>query len=518
MNLILRLTVVLVLCLVAIALPSLPAQAACVPYGIELSPKSGVPGTDLTVYGHDFTAGKLVDIYYDGTRTATNRTDANGEFTLTFTVPEGCKGQYQVLADLRYATADAYFTVKPGLMVSPEKGPVGTNVTVEGQGFAKNEQGIELRYYLNDNYETMESDIVANARGSWETSFQIPLCTRGEHKLDAQGAKTKLYEVRDATFRVTAQISIDKSSGIVGQSITMTGSRFAVDEKGIQILFDGETALAGINADGQGYWEESFKVPEMPAGTYDVTAQGTVTHKEDVIALSFEIKPSIVLSPNAGHVGTDLTVAGRGFAASEECVIMYDSSQKATATTSDKGSFDVSFIVPESPYGEHRVAAGYAGENHANAIFTMESDAPDIPELISPWKRSWVGLIGGNVTPTLQWSEVSDLSGVRYNLQIAASANVTATGEFVKPLFSIRGLVTTNYTLNATQALPYGTYYWIVQAVDRAGNAGNWTEDYSFRAGLLPRWGFIAAIVAIVVLIGALVYFFVIRRRRYYYE
>jgi len=56
-----------------------------------------------------------------------------------------------------------------------------------------------------------------------------------------------------------------------------------------------------------------------------------------------------------------------------------------------------------------------------------------------------------------------------------------------------------------------------VQAVDRAGNAGNWTAAHSFRAGLLPLWAFILIIVAIVVLLGGLIYFF-IRRRRYYYD
>jgi hypothetical protein len=514
-----RFLVVLVSCLIAVALPFVPAQAACVPYSIELSPKSGVPGTELTVYGHDFTAGKLVDIYYDGTRSATNRTDANGEFTLAFTIPEGCTGQYQVLADLGYTTVDTYFIVRPGLMVSPEKGPVGTNVTVKGRGFAKNEQDIDLRYYLNgSNYETIDRHILANTRGSWEISFPIPPSTRGELKLDAQGHESQLVEVKDATFRVTAEISLDKSSGIVGDSVTMRGSAFTAYEKGIQILFDGETALTGINADGQGYWEESFKVPEMASGTYNVTAGGAMTPREDTVAVRFEIKPGIVLPPGEGHVGMNLTVTGHGFAASTDVIIMYDGSQKATATTSDKGSFDnASFLVPESSHGEHRVAAGYAGENHASAILTVESDPPPIPTLISPFKGSWVGFTG-SASPTFRWSAVSDESGVRYRLQIATSGNITTTGEFVDPIVSVKGLVGTNYTMEETEALPDGTYYWIVQAVDGAENESPWSTAYSFRVGLLPKWAFIVSIVAIVVLVGALVYFFVIRRRIHYYE
>jgi hypothetical protein len=506
-----RLLVVLIVCLTAVALPAVPAQAVCVPYDIELYPSSGSPGTEVTVYGHDFHEDTLADIYYDRRIVATVRTDDDGDFTTTFTVPEGCKGPYRVFADIGYVEVDAYFTVKPGLTVSPEKGSVGTTVTVAGQGFAKNEEDIELRYYLNGSYETVKSNIIADAKGSWETNFQIPSSTRGEHKLDAEGSVSQLYEVEDATFKVTPEISIDKPSGSVGESITMTGSRFAANEKDIQILFDGEAVVTDIRADGTGNWEENFEVPEMPTGEYSVTAEGERT--QDISELSFEIKPDIVLSPDEGHVGMNLTVTGHGFAANEDVVIMYDDSQVATAKTNDEGSFDVSFLVPESKYGERKVTAGYAAGNAASAIFTMESDPPDVPDLISPPDGGRVGF-RGRVTPTFEWSEVSDDSGVRYNLQIATRENVTDTGEFVDPLVSVAGLVGTNYTLEET--LPYGTYYWIVQAVDDAENESGWSAAHSFRAGLLPLWGFIAAIVAIVVLLVALIRFLV-RRRIYYY-
>jgi len=260
MRLLFRLLLILGVCLTTIALPAVPALAVCGGPFIELSPSSGAPGTEVTVYGHDFTAGVLMDIYYDGNLIATDRTNIKGDFTILFTVPEDYKGPYQVLAVGKYARADAHFTVKPGLMVSPEKGPVGTTVTVQGRGFAKNEAGIELRYYLDGSYETVESDIAANASGSWETSFQIPSSGRGEHKLDAESSVSRLYEVEDATFEVTPDISIDKSSGSVGESITMMGSKFAANEKHIQILFDGEVLVTDIRADGTGYWEEDFEL------------------------------------------------------------------------------------------------------------------------------------------------------------------------------------------------------------------------------------------------------------------
>ncbi len=519
MRLLFRFLITLVVCLIALVLPAVPAQAqVCDGPSIELSPGSGAPGTEVTVVGDRFDAGKYVDIYYDGEIIATGRTNISGDFRIPFTVPEGYKGAYHVHAKvgahIGYDTADAYFTVKPGLTVSPEKGPVGTTVTVEGQGFAKNEGGIELRYYLNGSYETVESNITADAKGSWETSFQIPPSTRGEHKLDAEGAVSHLYEVEDATFEVTPDISIDKSSGSVGESITMTAGKFAADEKHIQILFDGEAVVTGIRADDTGYWEEDFEVPEMPTGVYSVTAEGEWT--QDIGELSFEIEPGIVLSPDEGHVGIDLTVTGRGFVANEDVIIMYDDSQVATARTNDQGSFSgVSFLVPGGIHGTHQVTAGYAADNAASAIFIMESDSPDTPDLMSPPEGSRVGLIG-RVTPTFEWSEVSDNSGVRYSLQIATSENVADTGEFVDPIVSKNISVGTSYTLEETEALPLGTYYWIVQAVDGAENESGWTVAHSFRVGLLPLWGFIAAIAAAVVLLVALIRALI--RRSIYYD
>jgi hypothetical protein len=171
--------------------------------------------------------------------------------------------------------------------------------------------------------------------------------------------------------------------------------------------------------------------------------------------------------------------------------------------------------VPESQHGERAVTAEDNAGNNAAAVFTLESEPPGMPELNPPPDGNRLGFIG-KVSPTFNWSEVTDDSGVYYSLQIATSANITAGG-FADPVRSITRITTTNYTLNMTQALPYGTYYWIVQAVDRAGNAGNWTAAYSFHAGVLPLWVFILIIVAIVAGIGAAVYFFVIRKRIYYY-
>jgi hypothetical protein len=516
MRLLSRLLIILVICFVAIALPAAPAQAQGT--YIVLSPDGGVPGEEVRVRGINFTANEWVDIYYDGTWVDDILTDGDGDFPwVTFEVPESHKGNHQVLAEDEYGiSAYDYFTVEPGLIIEPEEGPVGTMVTVEGHGFDKDEEDIELRYYLNgDDYETVAENIEADKDGWWEVSFKIPPSTRGNHYIDAQGDDSSFAKVEDATFEVTPEISMDKSSGSVGDSITMTGIGFAANERDIKILFDGQAVATLIRADDTGYWEGDFDVPEMPTGTYSVTAEGERTPEEDVSEISFEIGPGLVLSPDEGHVGMDLTVTGGGFDTDEYVDVMYEGSQIETVKTNEEGSFEVTFLVPESQHGARQVTANVGGEMEAAAIFIMESDPPDTPDLVSPPDGSRVGFIG-KVRPTFEWSEVSDDSGVYYSLQIATSSNVTTNG-FTDPIVSISNIVGTNYTLAKTEALPYGTYYWIVQAVDGAENESGWTAARSFRAGVMPLWAFILIIVAVVAGIGAAVYFYIIRRRIYYY-
>jgi hypothetical protein len=512
MRLLPGLVLALIFGLTASALLALPAQAVqCYIPFIDLYPDSGVPGTEITVQGQRFYEDAYVSVYFDDDRVATGRTDGNEKFAITFTIPESCRGAHRVYAEVLDETAEANLSVKPGLAVSPQKGPVGTMVTVKGRGFAQNEESIELLYYANDSYQSVEGNITANAIGSWKTSFVIPPSTKEEHKIDAQSDETRSYDVEDAVFKVTPRIIIDKSSGIVGESITMTGVTFMAYESHITILFDGQAVVADIEADAQGNWRETFAVPAMPTGEHSITAQGEWTPKEDISPLSFEIEPGLALSPDEGYAAMNLTVTGHGFAANKDAVVNWDGSQKATAKTNEQGSFEVTFPVPESHYGERQVTAEdtEGNETEQPAIFTMESDPPNAPVLVSPAAGSSAGLIS-RTGPTFEWSEVSDDSGVYYSLQIATAADIT-TGSVI---FSVTGLTGTSYTPDRN--LSYGTYYWRVQAVDGAENESGWTAARCLGAGVLPLWAFIAIITAAAVGLIALVRHLLMKRGKYY--
>ncbi len=524
------LSVVLVLCLAAVALPTIPAQAVCRYPEMSLSSDRGVPGDIITITGSDFDPHEYVDIYYGDMPMGHTTVDSSRRFQFTVEIPPSPTGHYTIralgLIDGQVVEENAVFRVTPGMTVSPESGPIGSEVTVKGRGFAADETGIEVRYYLDGvrgPHERVVDNVEADASGSWEAVFEVPNVAGGEYEISARGSKTlRPQAIRPAVFRVGAGIGVGEPSGAVGESIPVSGVGFAANETGIRILVDGRmvpTVPADIRADDSGHWQASFEVPDRTKGEYRVTAAGDITSGHDVGGVAFEIRPAIGLSPDEGHVGTEVTVTGRGFAANTDVVLIYDDDDVATATADEEGRFEESFIVPESRHGEQPVKAktiespnAVAGAGNALAIFTMESEPPPTPELISPVDRQRMGFVF-RVSPTLEWSGVFDESGVYYNLQVSTSPDCDGNGAFAEPLLTREGLTETSYT--PAEGLPYGTYYWTVQAVDGAANKGEWTTVDSFRVGRLPLWAFIVIISFLALLLGLRTYFILVRPRLY---
>ena len=116
-------------------------------------------------------------------------------------------------------------------------------------------------------------------------------------------------------------------------------------------------------------------------------------------------------------------------------------------------------------------SAKYSGEG---------SDVSAKPILSSPANGSRFGFIGKQAL-TFQWTVVTESSGVSYELQI------TSDPSFVNlTMPEVSGLTETSYTLPQGQALPYGTYYWRVKAIDGAQNDSGWTIPHSFHVDSCP--------------------------------
>jgi len=559
MKLLSRLLIALLVCLIAIPVMATPVQAADIS-SMSLHPSSGTVGEEVYITGscdsrddywvyYQLDTNEWVEVLEDRDFDF----DADGEKydystkDEKFLIPESCSGKHALTIcdeDLGSTVDDdddveddekfsRDFTVKPKVEIieiaddeidDPDdaKGATGDEVKVKGTGFGEDEEDIDI---LFEGEVVSEEQFEADEYGTWEGTFEVPPATKGDHDVSAEGEDTDEDDVEEATFEVTPGISLDVKSGSPGDPLTVTGSGFEEREKSIKILFDGDTVADGIEADRDGCWTKTFDVPQYPKGKYDVTAEGTYTDRNDIDEVEFEVVPGLVLSPTQGHVGTTLSVSGSAFPKNTSVTITYDGVNKGSGTTKSNGTFSgISFEATHTQTThttEHPVVVT-CGSTTLTTSFTMESVAPPAPTPTSPASGDRVGFAGIKFTPTFEWQAASDDSGIsHYVLQIASNAQFTSEAISFSQNLAEGHLTggtqsnTVSYALPKDSALPYGSYYWRVKAVDGAQNESGWSTTYSFKAGLLPLWALISIAASIVVLIGALIYLLLRRRTSY---
>ncbi|MDI6792223.1 MAG: right-handed parallel beta-helix repeat-containing protein [bacterium] len=148
------------------------------------------------------------------------------------------------------------------------------------------------------------------------------------------------------------------------------------------------------------------------------------------------------------------------------------------------------YTLTEGHYYWRVIAVSDAGNlsNGANMmVFTVDLTPPDMPNYSSPDDA----IIFNDDSPTLDWDEPEPYD-LRYQLQIDDD------GDFSSPILDINdfesqlvggqdplGAGTTGYIhgsqYTVTPAMPEGTYYWRVRAMDCAGNISDWSHTSPYR-------------------------------------
>jgi len=300
-----------------------------------------------------------------------------GSRTLAFYMPEAKKGIHNVyLTDNAYAEkAKTEFEVQPSVKIDSEEGPVGTEVTLNGYGFAAS-QDIRVTLFQGEVKKGEEKTAKANTVGSWEVSYTIPHTPAGGYIFKVEGKEGTVWvNWVNKYFEVTPEITVTPDSGTVGQKINVEGTGFASEEEGIEVTFDGEARKENITADEDGSWTTSITVPIHTCGRYDIDASGETTRARDVDDVKFTIVPGVVVTPALAYVGDEVTVIGGGFAPEEDGVkVTFDGKVVATDIPVDiYGCWESSFNLPASAYGSHTVSA--SGETTAAVTTTLDTQA-----------------------------------------------------------------------------------------------------------------------------------------------
>jgi hypothetical protein len=144
--------------------------------------QAGPAGTIVYISGSGATSYGEVRVYFDETNVA-NATIMDGDWwSVSFEVPDVEPGDYSIKTlDVTPNREDtAFFTVTPPptISVSPSEGPIGSKITVSGEGFGSNE-GI---------YVTLEdlllfSIIPTDEKGEFNATLFVPMVNSGTYTI-----------------------------------------------------------------------------------------------------------------------------------------------------------------------------------------------------------------------------------------------------------------------------------------------------------------------------------------------
>jgi hypothetical protein len=435
---------------------------------IDLSNTTGHAGDTVIVSGAGFRAGTAVNILFGNTSVASVTSDTSGSLpSFSFLVPSMRSGSYAVYGtDTLAISPSVFYVLLTRLSASILESKAGDHVTLTGSGFEYNSP---LTFYW-DGQTVSSIQISSSGTGVFTADFVVPSAARGTHSIKVVDNSARQANV---IFVVNPSLILNPTNSKPGNVITATGRGFRANVT-ITITFSGNTLATQptiIITDGNGAFSGTFTVPSVIAGSYTVRASDDA----NAVTTTLGIISIIELTPASGSVGTALQVTGTGFSPSSSVALSYDAQQITTVNTDASGSFTASFKVPASKAGAHVISAKDLATTVlvTTATFTMESVPPPKPNLLAPESSSQAG-----VSPKFVWSEVSDPSGVAYNLQVAWDA------AFASLVLTKQGLTAPGYEV--TQAEMFGLtknttpYYWRVKAIDGAGNEGEWTSPANF--------------------------------------
>lgn len=326
---------------------------------ITISSFSGNVGDSITINGTAFKPSSTITITWDGSDTSTTTiSSSTGTFSKTFTIPEAVYGNHNVGAhdgDNNSAPIKT-FTISPKITISSSSGPVGTQITVAGNGF-DGSSTITLTWDGTDTSRTTNS----NTSGSFSSlSYTIPTTTGGAHNINAHDSAG--HTATNIVFTITPTISISSTSGHAGDTTILSGDGFAGTST-ITVVWKGsDTSTTTTSASNGTFAGLVFTIPitETP-GTYTITAHDTVPNQapNKNYTVVTATTPVITLSTNKGPSGSTITISGNGFSVlATTATIRWDGSDTSTTCSLSSGSFsNCSFIIPSATAGDHTISA-----------------------------------------------------------------------------------------------------------------------------------------------------------------
>jgi len=169
------------------------------------------------------------------------------------------------------------------------------------------------------------------------------------------------------------QMIASPTSGTPNQNITVVG-RGLPPGLGVALALENGSppnyatvSVSNFTTKEDGTFSTSFLVPNLPAGAYLLTCNAS-----GITSVSFEVIPSITVSPSSGMPSISVTIVGRGFAANSTVYLDMGSFILAERMTDSNGGFNVMITIPGSlSHQTYLIIASDSSDNTASANFTV---------------------------------------------------------------------------------------------------------------------------------------------------
>jgi hypothetical protein len=355
---------------------------------VELEPQFGGPGTIVGVMGNNYAAisGSEVIVKFDGDPVMTLETNSTGKVSGAFIVPAKPAGYYEVMLEQQSYNIEANESYKLGIIiiiVTPNTGPTGTNISLTGTGFTSNG---EWEAYFGDILIFQEMDVSGDT--TLFGSFYVPVVNVGEYTITVVDLNEDIDVKTSFTVTGNTSLSLDPTIAPVGFNVTIEGIYFAESSGDVEVdfvIYNSTDFFAmevferngSVTTGQEGEFTAWWIVPDdLSIGSYNINAtddKGLSYH------LIFEVVStylSVTPHKSAYHRGDTVRFnIESSFEKIGSYIMISDPTEFVVWRTDDFNTWiekDVTFIVPQYT------------QNSGGSPMILDEDAP-----LGTWAWTW---------------------------------------------------------------------------------------------------------------------------------
>jgi len=258
----------------------------------KVDPTEGPVGTGIEIRGEGFEDEEYIDVFYDGEEIeivdGDDKTDDDGEFRLTITIPESTAGTHLITVEVDEDEGQTEFIVEPRIDISDTSGRIGNKVTVTGTGFG---DSISVAVSFG-------GDRVANGetddKGNFSVTFYVPAVGKGIYVVrveDEEGNTGDKYSFIVQSYISVSPVTSQTSPGHVSMDVTISGTGFIPSHE-ITITYASTPTVLTTISKNDGSFSFTFKIPKSAPGSHTITATDG-TNSMEVIFFMEEGAPPI---------------------------------------------------------------------------------------------------------------------------------------------------------------------------------------------------------------------------------